>query len=218
MIKRAWGLFRRAADGTGEPQRLGTFDIPWFATAITPDGNTVVGHVLVSSKTLTQGVYTLPTNGKAKPQLLIPGKEGNATNAHLSPDGKWIVYQLQKQTRSEIIVHPFPNITGGGWQVTDWGSHPVFGGKDDELFYRDRDRRLVSVKLRTTPQFMVESPVVVLENTFLPGPGRPYDISPDGQKFILINETRVDQTSARAPQLNFILNWNQELKRLVPPK
>ncbi len=213
-----WELFRRTADGTGEPQRLRTFDVPFFATAITPDSNTVVGHVTESSKTLAQGVYTVPINGETKLQALIPGKEGNATNAHLSPDGKWIVYQLQKPTRSEIIVHPFPNITGGRWQVTDSGSHPVFGGKGDELFYRDRDRRLVSVKLRTMPQFTPDSPVVVLENAFLPGPGRPYDISPDGQKFILINETRVEQTSARAPQLNFILNWNQELKRLVPPK
>jgi hypothetical protein len=90
----------------------------------------------------------------------------------LSLDGRLIAYQLEMGARSQIIVHPFPNVSAGRWQVADWGAFPVFG--DGELFYRDRDRRLLSVKLRPGPLFDVDPPVVVVENTFTPGPGRPF--------------------------------------------
>ena len=210
--KDGWGTYRRNADETGEPVRLATAETSFQATAITSDGKTLILHTVQPTQSFPQGIYTLATAGGGKPQLLIPGIDGNASNAHLSGDDKWIAYQLERN-RSEVIVHPFPNLTGGRWQISDWGSHPVFNR--DELFYRDRDRRLVSVKLRFTPRFIAESPIVVLDNIFLPGPGRPYDVSPDGQRFILVNETRVEQSTGRPPQLNFALNWSEEVKRRV---
>ena len=209
-------IYRRASDGAGEAVRIGSYDALIFATAITPDDKTLLAHITTGWTKMAQGIYTIGTDGKSPPQLLIPGNDGNATNATLSSDGKWIAYQLEKGNRSEIIVHPFPNIAGGRWQVVDWGSHPVFSWRDNELFYRDRDRRLVSVRVKTTPTFSTDSPVVVLENAFLPGPGRPYDVSPDGKKFIVINETRVEGTGGPPAQLNFVVNWTEELKRLVP--
>jgi Tol biopolymer transport system component len=209
--KDGWDVFRRNADETGEPYRVARMDTSFHATAITRDGKTLILHTVQPNQSFPQGIYTLGTSGDAKPQLLIPGTDGNAINAHLSDDSKWIAYQLEKGARSEVIVHPFPNLTGGRWQVSDWGTHPVFNR--DELFYRDRDRRLVSVRLHFAPRLVVESPIVVLENVFLPGPGRPYDVSPDGQKFIVVNETRVEQTAGRPLQLNFALNWLEDVKR-----
>ena len=206
-----WNILRRNADETGEPQRVATTETSFHTTAITLDGKTLLVHTVQPTKAYPQGIYTLATSGDAKPQMLIPGTDGNAINAHLSADSKWIAYQLEKGARSEIIVHPFPDLTGGRWQVSDWGTHPLFNR--DELFYCDRDRRLVSVKLRFTPRFGAESPNVVLENIFLPGPGRPFDVSPDGQRFVVVSETRVEQTGGRAPQLNFALNWLEDVQR-----
>ena len=74
---------------------------------------------------------------------------------------------------------------------------------------------MTSATTNTAPN-AVKAPTVVIENVFMPGPGRPYDVSPDGQRFILVNETRVEQISGPPPQLNFILNWHQELRRLMP--
>ena len=213
--KEGWNILRRNADGTGEPQHVTSADTALFGTAFTPDSQTLIAHVPASSLTLRQGVYTVRVSGEAKPQLLIPGTDGNAINAHLSRDGKWIVYQLEKGNRSEIIVHPFPNIAGGRWQVSDWGSHPVFSARDDELFFRDRDRRLMSMKVRLTPLFAAELPTVILENVFAPGPNRAFDVSPDGQRFLLIDETRFEQGTGRPPQLNFVLNWTTHVGRVV---
>jgi len=38
-----------------------------------------------------------------------------------------------------------------------------------------------------------------------------YDISPDGQRFLMIKEEQEEQA-----QINIVLNWFEELKRLVP--
>ena len=40
-----------------------------------------------------------------------------------------------------------------------------------------------------------------------------YDVSPDGQRFLML-EPVVSQTGAT--QINVVLNWFEELKRLVP--
>ncbi len=41
-----------------------------------------------------------------------------------------------------------------------------------------------------------------------------YDISPDGQRFLMIKEA--DEEEGQQAQINVVLNWFEELKRLVP--
>ena len=44
---------------------------------------------------------------------------------------------------------------------------------------------------------------------------RPYDVSPDGQRFLMIKDS--DQKAA-PPNIVVVLNWAEELKRLLPDK
>ena len=46
-------------------------------------------------------------------------------------------------------------------------------------------------------------------------PGRNYDVSPDGQRFLMMKEASADPTAA-PPQIIVVQNWVEELKRLVP--
>ena len=46
-------------------------------------------------------------------------------------------------------------------------------------------------------------------------PGRTYDVSPDGQRFLMIKPGGADQAAA-PPQIVVVKNWFEELKRLVP--
>jgi len=48
---------------------------------------------------------------------------------------------------------------------------------------------------------------------------RSFDMTPDGKIVGMIPATSFDQTQAgtlRAPQIHVVLNWTEELKRLVP--
>jgi hypothetical protein len=41
-----------------------------------------------------------------------------------------------------------------------------------------------------------------------------YDVSPDGQRFLMLKPT--GEAGTAPTQINLVLNWSEELKRLVP--
>lgn len=58
----------------------------------------------------------------------------------------------------------------------------------------------------------------VLFSWSLPLNVRNFDVSPDGQRFLVIKDvTQTLEPSAR-DEITVVLNWSEELKRLVPQK
>jgi hypothetical protein len=66
---------------------------------------------------------------------------------------------------------------------------------------------------RTSPPAQVLLPARYYDGTGLTG--RTFDISPNGQRFLMIRERGRDQTDT-SPQIVVVQNWHEELKRLVP--
>jgi serine/threonine-protein kinase len=132
----------------------------------------------------------------------------------VSPDRRYIAYQ----SAGEIYVRPFPRVTDGSWQVsTDGGSRPLWARNGRELFYLDRENKLTAVAVQTSgPALVHGSPVRVLDTAYAGVRGyRPYDVSLDGQRFLMIKE---DLTAAKPAGLLVVLNWHEELKRLGPAR
>ena len=48
--------------------------------------------------------------------------------------------------------------------------------------------------------------------------GRTYDVSPDGQRFLMIKDGGGTDQSAAPTSLIVVQHWTEELKRLVPTK
>jgi len=48
------------------------------------------------------------------------------------------------------------------------------------------------------------------------GPFRIYDVTPDGQRFLMVRE--IAQPAARLSQIVLVQNWTEELRRVVPAK
>ena len=82
-------------------------------------------------------------------------------------------------------------------------------------FYRSGDG-MVSVPIQTEPRFLVGNPAVVFEDDYYLGVqgGPNYDISPDGERFLMIRQ--VEEATMAATQIVVVENWLEELKRLVP--
>jgi dipeptidyl aminopeptidase/acylaminoacyl peptidase len=150
----------------------------------------------------------------AKPFVVSPFAETQGT---ISPDGRWVAYQSDESGKSEIYVVDLP---GGGNRVqasTDGGSEPVWSRSGKELFYRS-GKKFMSVPVKAGAVFVRDPPHVLFESDFVTNSDlgiAAYDVSPDGQRFYLVQE---DSKKDRQAKLNLVLNWSEELKRLAPAR
>jgi len=137
------------------------------------------------------------------------------TASAFSPDGQWLAYSSDESGRREIYVQPYPG-PDGKWQIsTDGGQEPVWNPKGGELFYRS-GTRMMAVDIDTRSGLSAGRPRVLFEGPYLPTAASfPwYDVSPDGQRFLMLKPTEGD---ASAPtEIHVVLNWFEELRRLVP--
>ena len=207
-------LFWKAADGTGQVERLTTsanFQIPSF---FSPDGKSLVFSELNPETGWDLAVLSMEGDPTAKPLLQTPFREDRPA---ISPDGRWMAYRSDESGRFEVYVRPFPNVADGKWQISrEGGTSPLWGPGGRELFYR-RGQAMMRARIQTEPTFSHRRPEELFTGEYSAAIfyGRSYDISPDGQRFLMLKPAELaEQTSAS--QIIVVQNWFEELKRLVP--
>jgi hypothetical protein len=144
------------------------------------------------------------------------GAPFNEGAAQFSPDGRWLAYVSNESGHYEVYVQPYPG-PGGKLQIsTDGGAEPLWNPNGRELFYRSGNKMIV-VDITTQPNFSAGKPKVLFAGQYQPSPSpvpnANYDVSPDGQRFLMLKPGGQDQA---ATQLNVVLNWFEELKQKVP--
>ena len=206
------GLFWKAADGTGQVERLKEGIARPSAWAA--DGR------LIFQQTGDIGVLTM--EGERTVEMLLDAEFREAEPA-LSPDGRWLAYLSNETDTPLIYVQPFPNIDDGLWNVSlGFGADPVWSPDGRELFYR-RPTDLMVAQVETEPTFSSRTPepLFSLSGYAITGagaPGRRFDVAPDGDRFIFPTSGTDAQTSDDDPfnGLIFVENWFEELKARVP--
>ena len=158
-------------------------------------------------------IWLLPLEGEREPTLLL-GTPFNERRATFSPNGRWLAYQSNESGQNEVYVRPYPG-PEGKWPIsTEGGTEPVWSPDGRELFYRNRDQMMV-VSVETEPSFTPGKPRLLFNGQFQFEPSDfaspNYDVSPDGQRFLMIKAAEEG-----ANQINVVQNWFEELKRLVP--
>ena len=75
---------------------------------------------------------------------------------------------------------------------------------------------MIAVSVQIAPSFEVVDRELLFDQQFYVGNAvrTHYDITPDGQRFLMIGVG--DTGEEGGPRINVILNWFEELKRLVP--
>jgi len=80
-----------------------------------------------------------------------------------------------------------------------------------ELFYRCGNK-MMAVAVETEPQFKITGNIKLFEGRYLFRASiQNYDVAPDG-RFLMIQETKESAPLG----INVVLNWLEELERLVP--
>lgn len=168
-------------------------------------------------------VYVLEMDAERKPRPFVQTKF-NEGSPRFSPDGHYIAYASNESGRMEVYVTPYPG-PGPKIQIsTDGGADPVWKGNGGELYYRNGDKMMV-VEAGVQPSFRAGKPRLLWEGRYnhglnsscgAPGPSSSnYDVTPDGQRFLMIREGDQDVPATR---IHVVLNWTEELKRLTQRK
>jgi serine/threonine-protein kinase len=216
-------LFSQAADGTGAVERLTESPNEQAPYSVSPDGNRLVFREDVRATGQDLKVLTLQGDRRAEPLVQTAFNE---RNAEISPDGRWLAYQSNESGQEEIYVRPFPDANSGRWQIsTSGGRVPLWARSGKELFYVAPDGAVLGVRVEVAggASFRAGTPAKLVEGRYYTGsaagtPGRTYDVSLDGQRFLMI-KVAVSIDAASVPrEIVVAQNWFEELKRLVPTK
>jgi serine/threonine-protein kinase len=219
-VRDGGGIFSQAADGTGTTERLlsggdGRIFIP---SAWAPDGSLLF---------MTNGVSDigLVSFRGAEPEVrMLLDSAAHEGTPSLSPDGRWLAYTSNESNQGEIYVRPFPDVDGGKWQVTSSlnsgaSALPVWSVDGRELYFTNAASASVyAVDVTADRTFAAGTPRAMFNVSGLNLSGvRPLTAgSADGRLLGLAFDA---PTSAEAPErrdLVTVLNWAEELKRLVP--
>ena len=200
-------LFWMQADGTGEVEQLSTSSERPVPFSWSPDG---ILAYYQSIGGVGGDIWVLPLDGKRKPREFLATQFFEVTPM-FSPDDRWIAFQSNRSGQMEVYVTPYPG-PGGMMQIsTDGGINPHWSPNGKELFYRIQDK-MMAVSIQTEPTFKAETPRLLFEGgAYARGVGRGrYDVDSQGRFLMMKAEQQT------AGQINVVLNWFEELKRLVP--
>jgi serine/threonine protein kinase/Tol biopolymer transport system component len=179
-----------------------------------PDGRYVV-HMEQSGPT-GAAVWALPMvgdtkTGEKKPVPIVqpPSAQARIIQFRLSSDGRWLAYSSTESGREEVYVTHFPS-GAGKWQVSQTGgTFPVWRGDSKEIYFLGTDGSVHSAGVNAKSEEFELDPVRSLfQVNYLAPMGNPYDVSSDGQRFVL--STLPESVST---PLVLVSNWAADLKK-----
>ena len=184
--------------------------VPSTGTMQCPTGISSDGRFLLfedRNPTTAWDIWVLPLDSeapRATPLIRTPQSERDAS---FSPDGGWIAYASDETGQSEVYAQPF---RGPGERLrisTSGGSTPHWRRDGKELFYLSADGHLMAVSVTPGKELGPSAPVAL----FLAGQGSAegagYEVSPDGQRFLVASPVPGSEDAA------VMVNWTARLSK-----
>jgi serine/threonine-protein kinase len=211
-------LFWQADDG-GRVERLINSPNRQAATGVAPDGRAIFTETAPTTREDVMAV-TLDRPHSVTPLVRSSARE---RNGDVSPDGRWLAYESDSSGQFEIWVRPYPAVGTAQWQVTTGGgTRPLWMPRGQELLYVATGGEVMSVAVPSGSSWGPATPKVLVKGGYSTNPLDPirtYDVSADGQRFLLIKPAqRPPQGDSPSDGLIVVLNWVDELERLAPLK
>jgi dipeptidyl aminopeptidase/acylaminoacyl peptidase len=209
----AVGIYRKGVSGVDKEELLLKGTEVMNPTCWSRDGRFIVN----SQRGLkTQmDLWILPLAGDRQPREYLTS-DFSEVQGRLSPDGRWLAYISNESGRYEVYVQPFPAAPGKRTQVSKGGgTHPRWRNDGKELFYLAADGQLMAVAVKAESRFEAGAATELFElrgfgTTSAPASARyPYDVTADGQRFIILKQVE----DASTQNITVVLNWTAALKR-----
>jgi hypothetical protein len=206
-----WTLHRKSADGTGAAALLASFE---KVTRARPYSWSSDGGLLVE---VGEDIFAVPVDGKGQPRLLIK----SAVKPMVSPDGRWIAYGSLETGQAQVYLQSFPAL--GERRVASVGvGHSASWSRDGRTLFYLRGGppnaiMRVSFQANQAGRVDIGTPEVLAPFRYDSRlrSYRAYEVLADGKRVLVIAREGTGDTSS-VRDIHVVLNWFEELKRLVP--
>jgi Tol biopolymer transport system component len=203
-----YDLYQKAASGAGTEKVLLEDNLDKNPLSWSPDGRFLLYSTGTASPKTGADLFVLPLSGDRKPQPFLQ-TPFNELGGQFSPDGRWIAYTSNESGKYEVYVQPYPG-PGGKWQIsTAGGGIPRWRRDGTEIFYIAPDYKLMAAGINGKGSSIEVGAVKPLFQTHMVGNRHEYDVSADGQRF-LVNSAPEQEASA---PITVVLNWIAGLKK-----
>ncbi len=203
-----------AADGSGAPGIILTGKGRVVPASWSVDGK--LAYLENRDRKYQILIRSMSRDGASEP---FSDSKFNYQEAQVSPNGHWMAYFSNETGRNEVWVRPFPGpgekypISAGG------GFNPMWARDQSELFYMGYEPSgnvgMMAVHIAPGAAFKFGQPRKLFEGDYETSiPMRSYDITPDGQHFIMLRN--LPMPDQRVTKLTVVLNWFDELRRRAP--
>ncbi len=205
-----YDLYERPASG-GDEKVLARTKQDKVLPSVSPDGS----RLLIASREGGNFVRSLlPLSGHDDAVRLSGASRFSEQHPAFSADGRWTAFDSDESGQREVYVQPLPE--GPKRQVSIGGGQmPVWNRDGSELFYAARSGMLMSVGLRLSagrPEIAEPQPLFLLQlgtSGEIVWHRHPYDVSPDGQRFLVIRRA----PDAEPDSAVVVTNWTAALGR-----
>jgi serine/threonine-protein kinase len=208
------------SDGSGPPRQLTNLGGLVHVDSWSPDGRMLTLHHHPAEGPVRILMLSMD-RAESKPQVFFTG-DFNAESAAFSRDGRHVAFLARETGQWEMYIRPYPG-PGGQLTVSVGGGREPIWAANGELFYRSlTGEQMFVVSVTTVPTLKVGTPVQVFRGPYYISPtGSPrmqYDVTPDGQRFLMLAASPGTDTSVARSHVVVVENWFEELKRRVPTK
>jgi Tol biopolymer transport system component len=204
-------LLQKPINGTGTESVLLKTENSLLPYGFSPDGQLLL-YVALDPKTKTD-LWSLPMTGERKPApvRITPFNEGLARFSPVKIGGRqWVSYTSDESGRFEVYVTSFSGLQEKYLISKGGGTQAVWRKDGKELFYLAPGGTLMSVNITGAtpidtgvPTALFQTRMNVDVGPFGP-PGWRYDVSADGQRFLVNQDVTPSDTPAA---LTIVLNW-----------
>jgi serine/threonine-protein kinase len=186
------GIFVRDVTQEGAISNLLKLEINASAAGWSPDDEVLTASIRGQEKSRVGfvGLYK---------QVDIPGFDG--AFPVISPDARLVAYRSVQTGQEEVFLRSYPEGRVLGQVSTRGGTEPLWM-PSGELFYRN-GRRWFSTHVTSFPEPSWDPPHLVFDTDFIDTPGWSYDVSRDGQRFVVVKRIKPIISS----RIDILTNW-----------
>ncbi len=125
------------------------------------------------------------------------------------PTADWIVYQSDATGRFEVYVQKITG-AGGRWQISTDGGGRAAWSHDGRTIYYLWNGTVYAVDVEVGESLVARIPEPLFDLEYRGRPMRPYDVTPDGSRFVFVLAQHAGDASA---PMTLVQNWTRMLER-----